>query len=141
MENAVMDPVTKVTTTAEAIKNDETQWFSEAASVGDAVRQGDIYITKLKAVPKEAKLMKVPAAQLAPGNTRGSRHILKSLEGVKMYSIGDSRNIYNGPIIEATQEIEIDHPEHGNWICPPGVYGVSYQRTVDSEGVQRRVAD
>jgi hypothetical protein len=78
----------------EKIKNDQMQHFPEAASLGDAVRQGDVYIQ----VIDESTLTglagfysPVPAAdlenhlQLAPGNTKGSRHILQSAEGLEMW--------------------------------------------------------
>lgn len=132
--------VERVVSKAESIKSDATQHFSEAASVGDFVRQGDIYITLLDRIPAGAISVKKPSAQLAPGNTQGSRHYISSLRGVKVYSLPNA-NVYDGPVIESKHAVTIEHPEHGNWVLPPGCYGISYQRTEDSEGRQRRVLD
>ena len=119
----------------EAIKSDELQRFPEAASVRDYFRQGDIYITKLESVvgnPSEVVL------QLAPGTTKGSRHMLDSPDGVSMYRILDA-DALTGPVIQTTCERTITHPEHGNVVLPPGVYGITYQRAYASE--LRRVQD
>ena len=136
----IMDDVAAVSTTAEKIKSDETQRFPEAASVGDFARQGDVFITLIDRVPAGCTLVKKPSAQLAPGNTRGSRHCIQSLRGVKVYQLKEP-SAYDGPIIESKNEMTIDHPEHGNWILPAGCYAISYQRTEDSEGKTRRVQD
>ena len=74
----------------EAIKNDGLQHFPEAASVGDAVRQGDVYIQLINEADIAAagplfRKMAEPRLQLAPGDTKGSRHILASAEGVEMW--------------------------------------------------------
>lgn len=74
----------------ERIKNDATQYFPEAASIGDAVRQGDIYIQKIEDfgpedVPTFYHKVADPNPQLAPGDTKGSRHVLSSLDGVEVY--------------------------------------------------------
>ena len=49
--------------------------------------------------------------------------------------------VYDGPILEIEKTAEVTHPEHGNWVFPACIIAVSYQRTVDSEGVQRRAED
>lgn len=136
----IMDDVAAVLTTAEKIKNDETQRFPEAASVGDFVRQGDVFITLLDRVPSNCTLVKKPSSQLVSGNTQGSRHCVRSLRGVKVYGLS-SPTVYDGPIIESKNEMTIEHPEHGDWVLPAGCYAISYQRTEDSEGGQRRVED
>lgn len=78
----------------EKIKNDQMQHFPEAASIGDAVRQGDVYIQLIDDASLGALHgFYVPVApealenhlQLAPGNTKGSRHILQSADGLEMW--------------------------------------------------------
>lgn len=123
---------------AEKIKNDAPQRFPEAASVGDVFRQGDVYVELLGAVPSRAKRDPQPQAQLAPGTTQGSRHVLDSLEGVTMYRLA-SPTVLDGPILDLATERTVTHPEHGNVILPPGVYGISYQRAFADE--LRRQAD
>lgn len=128
----------RIQTQAEKIKSDDTQRFPDAASVGDTFRQGDIYIELLAAVPSSARPMSRPDAQLAPGTTRGSRHILDSLDGVEMFS-DPGADALTGPIIRTSRERTVTHPEHGDVILPPGCYGITYQRQHADE--LRRVAD
>jgi len=137
---STVDDVSVVVSVAESIKNDELQHFPEAASVGDYIRQGDVYVTLLEKVPGKCKAVKNPSNQLAPGNTQGSRHCIKSLRDVKVFAVANP-TVYDGPVIESTHEVTIEHPEHGDWVLPPGCYSISYQRTEDSEGRQRRVQD
>ena len=125
---------------AEKIKSDATQKFPEAASVGDSWRQGDCYFTLLDAIPSGAAIDPEPSAQLAPGSTQGSRHILDSLAGVTMYRIPNP-GMLDGPIIECKTVRTITHPEHGDVVLPPGIYAISYQRDLDAEERERRVQD
>ena len=134
------EDITVVISTAEKIKNDELQRFPEAASVGDYVRQGDIYIIFLDCVPSDAIRVATPQLQLAPGSSQGSRHCLSTLDGVDIYSLPDP-TVYDGPVIRCTTEVTVTHPEHGNWLLPVGCYAISYQRTEDDKGRQRRVRD
>jgi hypothetical protein len=91
---SVTNTLSDIAAAVERVKNDELQRFPEAASVGDAVRQGDIYIQKIDDadVEKLAHLYrKLDAAelsanlQLAPGDTKGSRHVLASTDGLEMW--------------------------------------------------------
>ena len=140
MTTQVMNDVQAVADVAEKIKSDERQQFPAAASVGDFVRQGDVYITLLGGIPKGSTVEKQPSRQLAPGNTQGSRHCLSSLSGVEVYRLKDATP-YDGPVLDVSKPVTITHPEHGDWSLPCGVYGISYQRTEDSEGRIRRVQD
>lgn len=138
--NSTMDDVSVVSSTAERIKSDALQSFPEAASFGDTFRQGDVYITLIEAVPAGSQILKAVPKQLAPGKTQGSRHCLKSTRGVKAYALKEP-NAYDGPVIELTKPNVITHPEHGDVSLPCGIYAISFQRTEDSEGRQRRVQD
>lgn len=187
----------KVNEAVERVRNDAEQHFSPAASVGDAVRQGDIYIQKIDDVtspPALYKKLDKPAypLQLAPGNTKGSRHMLEADETAVVYNlmledetgdwetdrkaakefdaaltnyamaqideppkmagqwnsatqhvVNDIREALNfcGPIFRLTKEAKISHPEHGDWLLPPGSYRITFQRTVDAEDRIRRVLD
>lgn len=91
---SVQKTLSDIAEAVEKIKNDQMQQFPEAASIGDAVRQGDVYI---QLVPEDCaegliwiyrKLAPSELAanlQLAPGNTKGSRHVLASTEGLEMW--------------------------------------------------------
>ncbi len=186
----------------EQIKNDQPQQFPEAASIGDAVRQGDIYIQLIPDVDKAPMLYTLAAPsfpmQLAEGNTKGSRHCLAHGDGVTVYQPvdrnGDAmmqqlakqhgltsadadwrtklnnaeweirrRNNFNadtatgagivftqdaramlefaGPIVRLDKPNTVTHPEHGDWLLPPGTYRITYQRTVARDNSVARVLD
>lgn len=102
MATATLEKKTSITQTlsdiaeaVERIKNDAPQQFPEAASIGDAVRQGDIYIqliseSDLDTMKYLYNRVDTPVLQLAPGNTKGSRHVLESADGVEMYLPADT---------------------------------------------------
>lgn len=119
-----------------------------AASVGDVVRQGDLYLVCL-ADPPAGK--STSQRQLVPGTTQGSRHV----------AVGDCRIIVpndraqfaatvsqavkgaevpaelTGPAIVCRGDVTIEHPEHGHRTLPAGsVWGGVYQRQY-AEEVQR----
>ena len=132
--------VQDVIETGKKIAKRHTQRFPEAASVGDCFRQGDVYFMLLDKLPRGAKSVKNPSLQLAPGSTQGSRHILDSAEGVKMFALPDATE-FDGPILQLECEREITHPEHGHIVIPVGIYAVAYQRTQDGLDRARRVQD
>lgn len=122
--------------TAEKIKSDATQQFPAAASYGDFWRQGDIYITKLETVPADFQQTDV-VLQLAPGTTKGSRHVLNH-DRIAMF-VNAHANVLTGPVFKCAESVTVTHPEHGDVICPPGIYGITYQRAFAGE--LRRVVD
>jgi hypothetical protein len=128
----------RIQTQAESIRSDEPQKFPEAASVGEGARQGDIYIVLLANIPSNARRMARPNPQLAPGTTRGSRHILDSLEGVEMFTIPNADQL-TGPVFRSYRERVVTHPEHGDFILPPRCYSIWFQR--QHADTLRRVAD
>lgn len=88
----VSNTLTAIHEAVEAIKNDGLQHFPEAASIGDAVRQGDVYIQLIDDTDAADDKLKylftklvAPELQLAPGNTKGSRHCLANADGVEMW--------------------------------------------------------
>ena len=104
----------------------------------DFTRQGDVYFWKLDGVPKVAMLVKSPSAQLAPGNTQGSRHCIADLASVKVYRLANP-NALQGVVIDAPNGVEITHPEHGHHQLGAGTYAVTFQRAYAEE--LRRVQD
>lgn len=108
-------------------------------AVGDVHRQGDVYITRLDAVPANAAKAK-KEAQLAPGTTQGSRHMVNSehMQHCEFFALRQPTPL-QGPIIKIRKPVEIQHPEHGHVTLPPGVYGITYQRQLAQE--LKRVAD
>lgn len=82
--------IDKVAEAVEKIVNDADQHFPAAATVGDAVRQGDVYIQLIDSFTETPPLYKQLTKpqfpiQLAPGNTKGSRHMLEESEGLAVY--------------------------------------------------------
>jgi hypothetical protein len=138
MEMTVKDALMSVREAAETIKNSDTQRFSEAASVGECWRQGDVYIEVLEGIDSEKHVVdKKPSLQLAPGDTQGSRHILDSDAGVEFFRV-ENGNALDGPVMRLSQERTITHPEHGNVVLPPGCYGIVYQRA-HAEEIRRQM--
>lgn len=123
----------KVLSSVEEIKNDAPQRFPEAASFGDYMRQGDVYVELLEVVPQNSKKVEEMHAQVVPGNTKGSRHILDSLDGVKMFTKTNPTEL-DGPILLLEKERVLTHPEHGNIILPADrVYAITFQRAFANE--------
>ncbi len=131
--------VTDVIETAERVAKRSTQKFPVAAAPGDAVRQGDVYLTFLESLPSGVRKMKTPT-QLAPGTSQGSRHVLDSTDGVSAYELANATE-FDGPVLCLACERTVTHPEHGDWVLSEGIYAVSYQRTQDVLDQQRRVQD
>jgi len=110
------------------VKTDNTKIFPIAATPGDYVRQGDLYITLLEKIPQDVKLDDSPQAQLAPGASKGSRHILDSLDGVKIFK-RSSASALQGPILSLSQSRTVTHPEHGDIeLFEGGCFEITYQR-------------
>lgn len=85
--------------------------------VGEVVRQGDIYIERVPSIRGQGKA--VESRQLAPGTSKGSRHILAESAAVKLFEAQpelESRAGFQvGPAIEALGDVTVTHPEHA-WI-------------------------
>lgn len=127
----------RVASHAESIQNDDAHRV-ETMSAGDMWAQGDIGLLCLAEKPSTAEPIVRPAAQLAPGNTQGSRHTIADLSTVKLYRVKNPTPL-DGPVIEAPKGLTVEHPEHGDVTLPPGVYGVIYQRAFAT--TLRRVLD
>jgi hypothetical protein len=95
-------------------------------SLGDVVRQGDIYLVCIESLPvgQETK-----NRQLAPGNTQGSRHIVAGDAAfVEVESFGDVPAVLVGPAFACNGDCTVMHPEHGDKVLPAGTtFQVIYQ--------------
>ncbi len=118
---------------AEEIRNDELQ-VAGTMSVGDEIRQGDIYIQCIEKMPDGYVIG--GSRQLAPGTTQGSRHIVEGDVEIRRYKGGDA---LQGPYLRAKEAFTVTHPEHGDWRLPAGLYSVTYQRKHADE--LRRIED
>lgn len=85
--------------------------------IGQVVRQGDIYIERVAAL--EGKGKAVQSRQLAPGTSKGSRHIVSESESVTLWETKPTLNgkaaFQVGAGIEAEGDVTVTHPEHA-WI-------------------------
>ena len=106
MKSSIVD---KVQEQARKIAKRETQRFPHAASPGDAVRQGDVYITLLERVPTGYARQRKWDRQLAPGATQGSRHVIDPRWRRPLCASGRYEPTVGPPFKRGT---EITHPEH-----------------------------
>lgn len=93
--------------------------------VGAAVRQGDIYLRRVRAPDGRLRSWR-NGRQLAPGSHPGARHVVNGAARLRAYL--EPLNARSGPVVFATSRIDVDHPEHATISLPPGVYEVTYQR-------------
>lgn len=108
----------------------ETRVVTQIA-VGEFARQGDVYLTRIKARNKDWKPSQ--NRQLAPGTSPGSRHVVT--KGPRLYvsaelSPREQRgNVVRllGPQIVAKEPFTVEHPEHAHITLPAGTYQCSYQ--------------
>lgn len=108
--------------------------------VGQAARQGDIYIRAISEIPKGYKKKKVGSQyQLVDGSTQGSRHIVEDTSNITAYEPENKTNELFGPVIEAKDCFTITHPEHAHFEMQPGLYQVTFQENWAEK--ERRVRD
>ncbi len=95
--------------------------------VGQAVRQGDIYIHRVMIDHRRGNELKT--RQLALGESMGSRHIAeapaKVHEGLRAPDWAETDLL--GPCIVAELPFTITHPEHAHICLPAGIYQVTHQ--------------
>lgn len=108
-------------------------------SLGDVVRQGDLYLVCIDKLPSGKK---IEDRQLAEGNTQGSRHVV---QGDVSIVTPDSAHpgidrVLCGPAFHCNEAAEVTHPEHGNKVLPKDTtWRVTFQRAHAEE--MRRVQD
>jgi hypothetical protein len=127
----------------ELINPGSDESYSEAASIDDCGRQGDLYFAKVSMIPDNYIQESNPRTQLVPGNTKGSKHCLVSLDNVEVhlpigFSFDKSYDSNLGPIVVLHTDNEITHCEHGNVKLPAGTYEFRYQNDWDIEEAKIR---
>ena len=76
--------------------------------------------------------------QLAPGVSKGSRHIVS--EGPTLFeapNAGSWRGVLNGPLVVSKERFKLTHPEHAHFELPAGSYAVFYQADVQRDVIRR----
>lgn len=110
----------------------------EDLPVGKAFAQGDVAILALDKLPSGAQKIDMPSSgQVAPGNTKGSRHCIAQPDHmhVDLYRVSDSDNLSDLCIV-AKKPWTLEHPEHAHVTCPPGVYRFLHQQNEQRERVR-----
>lgn len=118
--------------------DDSTKYITP--EIGKYAAQGDVNFIFLPKVPKGA-VKAEPISQLAPGNTRGSRHCIRltDMKHVQFFKLRHP-NPLQGLILVFNKETTIEHPEHGDHVYPAGtIVAVTYQRRYADE--LRRIED
>lgn len=117
--------------------------------VGKHVRQGDVYLNSVKCIPEKAKVLADGDSgdenniQLAPGNTVGSRHILKVGKGIKVFQPRDNSDLLGVMFSVAEGVIAVvTHPEHREFrVKGPCNVEVHFPRDLSNPAQARRLAD
>lgn len=107
------------------VRPGQPERFTAAATIGDAIVQGDLYLVIAGSKPPKG-YVRVDAKdidrQLVPGNTVGAKHCLDSLAGVTLYRPANwSEESLEGPYFQLTQERTVLHPTHGAVTIPAGM--------------------
>jgi len=141
--------ITEIKQHAMNIKNGNTKVqpgelfrLNEAASIGDGAWQGDLGIEIVNEQEIYDMLDAQPRAQLVPGTTIGSRHMIHDLSTISYFRLpidwnADDYEGLGGPVFLCHDETTISHPTHGDVIIAAGhTIRCRYQREHDEE--QRR---
>lgn len=124
---------------AAAAERQDVRDFTRA-EVGQAARQGDIYLHRVADDHPRGK--RTPGHQLALGNTQGSRHVAEGdcevLEGTERPSWCEL-GTFLGPLVVVGEDgATVTHPEHAHVALGPGCYQVTHQMDA---ATRDRVAD
>ena len=135
-----METLTEILTEIEATAADATTRHVHQIQVGQAVRQGDVYLVRVPDThPHGATLA---GRQLAIGTTRGSRHVAEAPAQVFAGTTAPQGlvNPLLGPcvVVPEGERAIVTHPEHAHVSLPAGVYQVTHQL---NPRTQQRVSD
>ncbi len=133
MQQTVIEVIEKIK--ADAQKHSDEPRFVRVVSEGDEIRQGDIYLYPVNTAPTNLEAQQSATRQLAPGESKGSRHIVVT-PSVKIFN-KKNPNALDGPVLFAEERFVVTHPEHADISCPPGTYNVTYQRDHMKEEMER----
>ena len=113
--------------------NHDTARHITNMEIGQAIRQGDVYVKKVEEIPSEYNIPTMEM-QIAKGDTKGSRHILEDTKSLRVMK-KSSPSPLDGPAIVSDDEIHLTHPEHPNFILPAGKYLSFYQQDFAREEI------
>lgn len=114
--------------------------FHRMHEVGKCGHQGDVYLHHVADNHPHGK--RLESYQLAPGNTKGSRHVMEGevevYEGVALPPTWvtpewltnrgvQPEAVALGPVVIVKSRAVLTHPEHAHHSLAPGKYQVTYQ--------------
>lgn len=104
---------------------------------GKQVRQGDVYLRRHPVDYPRTSFYEVPERQVAPGNTVGSRHVLRA--GTAKLMRPTKADPLAGGLIYAPDGFYLEHPKHGDFdIRVPGCYEISFPQDLAAAQRARR---
>ena len=105
-------------------------------SPGQGFAQGDVGIIMLSAVPNCAEAISPPEGrQVAPGNTKGSRHIVADTDKVKFFRVEDGDVLSDLALDAHDSGFTLLHPEHADVTFPKGIYRIVHQQNEQRQRV------
>ena len=102
--------------------------------IGQAIRQGDVYVTKIKEIPPEFS-MPTMKAQVVDGTTKGSRHELEMTPSLRIMK-NPNATALQGPCFSSSETVNLLHPEHAHFQLPAGCYSITYQQDFASAEIR-----
>lgn len=103
--------------------------------IGNGIHQGDVYLWRVEDSHPRGKAR--GTTQVAVGDTVGSRHVVegknvkvfegKTLPKACQFTQERVKSAILGPVVVATEEFTLTHPEHAHHCLPAGTYQVTYQ--------------
>ncbi len=109
-----------------------------AMQPGTCWAQGDVGVLRLAELPAKSKKTEWPMnGQVAPGNTKGSRHIVPDefRGAVQFYRVSDGDDL-SDLAVEAKEPWTLTHPEHGDCTFQAGTYRLVHQQNEQRERVR-----
>jgi len=108
--------------------------FVRTMQIGEWFAQGDLDIIQITKIEFDSLKGVKTQHQLAPGSTKGSRHIASN--GVQVFT-NKNNDALAGPVLSATARWSVTHPEHADVSLPAGYYRIDYQRDYELEERER----
>jgi len=104
------------------------------------IRQGDVMLYMCEPFSDDEldSWERTSDMQLAPGHSKGSRHVMEDPSKVEIYTTIQSRTeALVGPRLRVLERTLLTHPDHNLVSLPPGDYYVRFQRDLEREEIER----
>lgn len=112
----------------DAAESDKATRVIKEIAIGKAIRQGDIYLTRVAADHQLGAAMETN--KLVPDDNAGSQHLVEGAKLFKPANPAKERTVLLGPVVVADKPFALTHPEHAHFHLPAGVYQTTYQLDV-----------